>query len=90
MMPANLIIRDAVPEDAPFLAECIMAGMHFCDFDEFLNDDMSDILDNLTRCEAREDVLYTWKHTRVAEVDGKSVPSSSISTQECSAKPRPV
>ena len=73
MMPADLVIRDAVPQDAPFLAECIMAGMHFCDFDEVLNDDMSDILDNLTRCEAREDVLYSWKHTRVAEVDGKAV-----------------
>ena len=64
-------IRDARPSDAPFLAECIMAGMHFTDFDEFMTDDMSDILERLTLCERRPDTLYSYAHTRVAEVDGQ-------------------
>ena len=33
MEPVKTIIRDAHPEDAPFLARCIMAGMHFYDFE---------------------------------------------------------
>ena len=70
-MIKDLLIRDARPEDAPFLAECIMAGMHFHDFGEGMSDGMSDILEGLTECEGREDTLYSWTRTRVAEVDGK-------------------
>ena len=32
MTMASVIIRDARPEDAPFLAKCVMAGMHYYDF----------------------------------------------------------
>lgn len=32
-------IRDARPSDAPFLAECIFAGLHLYDFEEIVNDD---------------------------------------------------
>jgi len=66
-----LTIRDAIPSDAPFLAECIMAGIHFCDFDKPLTDDMSYILESLTECETQEDTLYSFSKTRVAEMDGK-------------------
>ena len=72
-MLETLHIRDAYPSDAPFLAECIMAGMHFWDFDDIMNDDMSDILDSITECETRTDTLYTHSRTRVAEVDGTPV-----------------
>lgn len=64
-------IRRACPSDAPFLAECIMAGMHFADFDGPLSDDLSGILEKLAECEGREDTLYTYANTRVAEVDGQ-------------------
>lgn len=66
-----LTIRDAVPSDVPFLAECIMAGFHISDFDKLLSDDLSDILESITECETREDTLYSSSKTRVAEIDGK-------------------
>ena len=72
-MVANLHIRDARPSDAPFLAECIMAGMHMYEFEDILNDDMSDILERLTACEERTDTLYSHARTRVAEIDGTPV-----------------
>ena len=72
-MGENLHIRDARPSDAPFLAECIMAGMHMYDFEGLLNDDMSDILERLTACEERTDTLYSHARTRVAEIEGTPV-----------------
>lgn len=68
---STFTIRDARPSDAPFLAECILAGFHFANFDDLLSDDLSDFLDQLTECEGREDTLYTYSRTRIAEVDGK-------------------
>ena len=35
-----MIIRDAITSDATFLAKCVMAGMHFYDFE-------SDIPENI-------------------------------------------
>lgn len=66
------IIRDARPEDAPFLAKCIMAGMHFYDF-ETPTPGQSDIYEGLVECEGRDDTLYTYRHTRIAEVSGLPV-----------------
>ena len=63
-------IRDARPSDAPFLAECIFAGLHLYDFEETFNDDLSDALERITECEGREDTLYSYSRTRIAEVDG--------------------
>ena len=68
---SSFIIRDARPPDATFLAKCILAGFHFANFDDLLSDDLSDFLDQLTECEGREDTLYTYSRTRIAEVDGK-------------------
>jgi len=67
------VIRNARPSDAPFLAECILAGMHFADFDKKLDGDLSHLLEMVTECERREDTLYSYSRTRVAEVDGKPV-----------------
>lgn len=65
-----MIIRDAKPEDAPFLAKCIMAGMHFYDFETDVPEETK-IYRRLVECERRIDLLYTYKFTRVAEVDGQ-------------------
>ena len=65
-----MIIRDARPEDAPFLAKCIMSGMHLYDFEEHPSDQIAEILSGLTNCETREDTLYSYRNTRVAEVNG--------------------
>ena len=65
----SLTIRNATPSDAPFLAGCIMAGMHFYDFEAETPPDR-DIYDRLVKCEVREDLLYSYARTRIAEVDG--------------------
>lgn len=72
-----LSIRDATPSDAPFLAKCIMAGMHFYDFETQIPSER-DIYDRLVECERREDLLYSYARTRIAEVDG-SVAGSLLS-----------
>jgi len=71
---ADYIIRDARPDDAPFLAKCIMAGMHFYDFETELPDD-ADIFGRLVECERREDLLYSYRYTRIAEMNGAPVGS---------------
>ncbi len=70
-----MIIRNATPSDAPFLAQCILAGMHYYDFVTQPTDEVATILEKLTVCEGREDMLYTYKHSRIAEVDGKAAGS---------------
>ena len=65
-----LNIRDAKPEDAPFLAKCILSGLHLSDFSEYPSDYISDVLSALTACERREDTLCSYQKTRVAEVKG--------------------
>lgn len=62
-------IRDASPTDAPFLAQCIMAGMHFHDFETEVPKD-EDIYRRLCESERRNDLLYSYIRTRVAEWDG--------------------
>lgn len=70
----GLTIRDARPSDAPFLAKCIMAGMHFYDFATPHPED-TEIYNSLVDCERGTDLLYSHVRTRVAEVDGVAVGS---------------
>ena len=67
---ASVIIRDGRPEDAPFLAKCVMAGMHYYDF-ELIKPEMEGFYQSLVDCERRTDLLYTFADSRVAEIDGK-------------------
>lgn len=63
------IIRDAQASDSPFLAQCILAGFHLYDFEsEGPKDKKLYLL--LNECIKREDLLYTFKFARIAEVDG--------------------
>ena len=73
-MDCPMIIRDARPEDAPFLAKCLIAGMHFYDFETEIPE-YKDIYFDLVDCEKRTDLLYSYKDSRIAEVDGKVVGS---------------
>ena len=68
MAPVN--IRDAGPEDAPFLAKCVMAGMHYYDF-EPIKPEMEGFYQSLVDCERRTDLLYTFANSRIAEIDGE-------------------
>lgn len=70
----TLTIRDATISDAPFLAKCIMAGMHFYDFETDIPEN-KDIYDRLVKCEQRKDLLYSYARTRVAELNGKTAGS---------------
>ena len=70
----EFVLRDATPSDAPFLAKCIMAGMHFYDFETEVPED-TNIYERLTECERREDLLYSYRHSRVTEMDGIPVGS---------------
>lgn len=72
----SLNIRDARKEDAPFLAKCVLAGMHFYDFEEKMSCEVSDIYRMLSECERRKDTLYSYIRTRVAEIDGS--PAGSL------------
>lgn len=69
-----MLIRDATPEDAVFLAKCLIAGMHFYDFETEIPEN-KDFYLNLVDCEKRTDLLYSYKDSRIAEVDGKVVGS---------------
>ena len=69
-----MTLRDARPEDAPVLARCIMAGMHFYDFETPEPED-TDIYRRLIACERRDDLLYSYRYTRVAEDEGTPVGS---------------
>lgn len=69
-----MTIRDATPSDAPFLAKCVMAGLHIYDFESEIPKDEKKF-QLLTECEQRGDLLYTYRNSRVAEVDGISVGS---------------
>jgi len=69
-----MIIRDAITSDATFLAKCVMAGMHFYDFESDIPENI-EIYRRLTECEERGDLLYTYKNSRVAEEDGVVVGS---------------
>ena len=66
----HFTIRDAGPEDAAFLAKCVMAGMHYYDFGP-LDPGHEGIFRSLTECERRTDLLYTFANSRIAEIDGK-------------------
>lgn len=74
----EIIIREARAEEAPFLAKCIMAGMHFYDFETEVPEDEQIYL-RLVDCERREDLLYSYTRTRVAEVDDGKVVAALIS-----------
>lgn len=67
----TLTIRDARPDDAPFLAQCILSAMHFHDFEGAMSDWTAAIFERMVDSERRPDTLYTYAHTRVAEVDGE-------------------
>ena len=69
-----MTIRDATPSDAPFLAKCVLAGLHLYDFESEIPKN-KERFQRLTECEQRNDLLYSYCNSRVAEVDGRSVGS---------------
>lgn len=69
------IVRDAQPSDAHFLAQCILAGFHVYDF-EPEGPQNKELYLLLTECVKRDDLLYAYKFSRIAEIDG--VPAGAL------------
>ncbi len=63
-------LRDAVAADAPFIARCVMAGIEMLHVEDELPEDKRPIFDHLVAICLRDDTLYNYHNTVVAEVNG--------------------
>lgn len=61
----EIFIRDALRDDIPLIAQCVIAAAHLSDFtpNPMYDGEFLDIC-------GREDTLYSYRHTRVLTVDG--------------------
>lgn len=66
-------LRDATPEDAPFIARVVLAGIDLCDLDAALLDEQQVIYEHLIEICRMDDTLYSYCNTRIAETDGDCV-----------------
>lgn len=75
MQPALPIVqlRDATLDDTPFIARVVLAGIDMLDMDAVLPDEQRSIFEHLIEICRMDDTLYSYRNTRIAEIDGKSV-----------------
>ena len=69
----NVVLRDASIVDAPFIARVVLAGLDLLDMGEDLPDEQRPIFEHLVEICCMDDTLYSYRHTRIAEVDGMAV-----------------
>lgn len=69
----NVVLRDASIADAPFIARVVLAGIDMLDMGEDLPDEQRPIFEHLVEICCMDDTLYSYRHTRIAEVDGMAV-----------------
>ncbi len=69
----KVLIRDASIEDAPFIARVVLAGIDMLDVDAPLKDEHRPIFEHLVEICRMEDTLYSYRNTRIAELEGKPV-----------------
>lgn len=69
----DISLRDAVVADAPFIARCVLAGIEMLHVEDELPDDKQPIFDHLVAICQRDDTLYSYRNTVVAEVNGTVV-----------------
>lgn len=72
-MGKEIYIRDATPDDAPFIARVVLAGIDMLDLDVVLPDDQRHLYEHLIEICRMDDTLYSYRNTRIAEVDGHQV-----------------
>ena len=72
-MENDLLLRDATPMDAPFIARVVLAGIEMLEIDAEVTDEHQPILTHVIDICRMDDTLYSYRHTRVAEIDGKTV-----------------
>ena len=81
-------LRDATSEDAPFIARVVLAGIEMLDMDAALPDDQRDLYEHLVGICRMDDTLYSYRNTRIAEVDGCAVGALVAYDGACYAKMR--
>ena len=72
-MDNDLLLRDATPMDAPFIARVVLAGIEMLEIDAEVTDEHQPILTHLIDICRMDDTLYSYRHTRIAEMDNKTV-----------------
>lgn len=72
-MENDLLLRDATPMDAPFIARVVLAGIEMLEIDAEVTEEHQPILTHLIDICRMDDTLYSYKHTRIAEMEGKTV-----------------
>jgi len=72
-MENDLLLRDANPMDALFIARVVLAGINMVDIGELVSKEQQPILDYLVDICRMEDTLYSYRYTRIAEIGGKAV-----------------
>lgn len=66
----TITLRDATPSDAPFIAHAVIAALH----EGEMPDDIAatPAPTSLVQAIANEPILYSYRHTRMADIDGVS------------------
>lgn len=72
-MENDLLLHDATPVDAQFIARVVLAGIDMVDIVEPVSKDYQPILHHLVDICQMEDTLYSYRHTRIAEVGGRTI-----------------
>ena len=67
------LLRDATMDDAPFISRVVLAGIEMLDIDAALPDEQRNLYDHLVGICRMDDTLYSYRNTRIAEVDGSVV-----------------
>ncbi|MBR0178595.1 MAG: GNAT family N-acetyltransferase [Bacteroidales bacterium] len=69
----NVVLRDASIADVAFIARVVLAGIDMLDMGEDLPDEQRPIFEHLVEICRMDDTLYSYRHTRIAEMDGMAV-----------------
>ena len=66
-------LRDATLEDASFIARVVLAGIDMLDIGDPLHEEQRPIFEHLVEICRMSDTLYSYRNTRIAEIEGKPV-----------------
>lgn len=72
-MDNRITIREAVLDDAPFIARVVLAGIDMLEIDAVLPDEQCGIYEHLIDICRMDDTLYSFCNTHIAEIDGVPV-----------------
>lgn len=68
-MPHTITLRDATPADAPFIAHAVIAALHEGEMPA--QPFATPVSQVLVQAIVQEPILYSYRHTRMADVDGQ-------------------